>query len=51
MHQGYLNDSNADPTQSMIEMIDDSRSYQLQTDLLKSQSGASGDLNALVAQG
>jgi flagellar basal-body rod protein FlgF len=51
MHQGYLNDSNADPTRSMIEMIDDSRSYQLQTDLLKSQSGASGDLNALVAQG
>jgi flagellar basal-body rod protein FlgF len=51
LHQGYLNDSNVDPTQSMIEMIDDSRSYQLQTDMMKSQSTSSQDLNALVAQG
>jgi flagellar basal-body rod protein FlgF len=51
LEQGFLNDSNADPTKSMIEMIDDSRSYQLQTDLMKSQGTSSEDLNALVAQG
>jgi flagellar basal-body rod protein FlgF len=51
LHQGYLNGSNVDPTQSMIEMIDDSRSYQLQTDMMKSQGTSSQDLNALVAQG
>lgn len=51
LHQGYLNDSNADPTQSMIEMIDDSRSYQLQTDMMKNQGSSSQDLNTLVAQG
>ncbi|MCB5945808.1 flagellar hook-basal body complex protein [Acidocella sp. KAb 2-4] len=51
LHQGYLNDSNADPTQSMIEMIDSSRSYQLQTDLMKTQSTASQGLNTLLAQG
>ncbi len=51
LHQGYLNDSNVDPTQSMIEMIDDSRSYQLQTDLMKNQSSASQGLNTLLAQG
>lgn len=51
LHQGYLNGSNADPTQGMIEMIDDSRSYQLQTDLMKSQSSSSQDLNMLVSQG
>ena len=51
LQQGYLNGSNADPTQSMIEMIDDSRSYQLQTDMMKSQGTSSDDLNALVAQG
>jgi flagellar basal-body rod protein FlgF len=51
LHQGYLNDSNVDPTQAMIAMIDDSRSYQLQTDMMKNQGSASQDLNALVAQG
>jgi len=51
LHQGYLNDSNVDPTQSMIEMIDDSRSYQLQTDMMKNQSSASQGLNTLLAQG
>jgi flagellar basal-body rod protein FlgF len=51
LHQGYLNDSNVDPTQSMMALIDDSRSYQLQTDLMKSQGVSSQDLNALVAQG
>lgn len=51
LHQGYLNDSNVDPTQSMIEMINDSRSYQLQTDMMKNQGAASQDLNALLAQG
>lgn len=51
LHQGYLNDSNVDPTTAMMEMINSSRSYQLQTDLMKSQSGASQDLNNLLAQG
>jgi len=51
LHQGFLNDSNVDPTQSMIEMIDDSRSYQLQTDMMKTQGTSSQDLNTLVAQG
>ncbi len=51
LHQGYLNDSNVDPTQSMIEMIDSSRSYQLQTDMMKTQSSANQSLNALLAQG
>jgi flagellar basal-body rod protein FlgF len=51
LHQGYLNDSNVDPTQSMMEMISDSRSYQLQTDLLKTQSTSDQNLNALLAQG
>ena len=51
LHQGYLNDSNVDPTQSMIEMIDDSRSYQLQTDMMKNQGAAAQNLNALLAQG
>jgi flagellar basal-body rod protein FlgF len=51
LHQGFLNDSNADPTQSMIEMIDNSRSYQLQTDMMKTQSTADQGLNTLLAQG
>lgn len=51
LQQGYLNGSNVDPTQSMIEMIDDSRSYQMQTDMMKNQGSSSQDLNALVAQG
>ena len=51
LHQGYLNDSNVDPTQSMIEMIDSSRSYQLQTDMMKTQSSADQSLNTLLAQG
>jgi flagellar basal-body rod protein FlgF len=49
IHQGYLNGSNVDPTQSMMEMISESRSYQLQTDLMKSQSSSDQDLNALLA--
>lgn len=51
LHQGYLNDSNVDPTAAMIDMIDSSRSYQMQTELMKNQSSASGDLNNLLAQG
>jgi len=51
LHQGYLNDSTVDPTTAMMEMIDSSRSYQLQTDMMKSQSSASQDLNNLLAQG
>jgi flagellar basal-body rod protein FlgF len=51
LQQGFLNDSNVDPTKSMIEMIDDSRSYQLQTDMMKTQGTSSQDLNTLVAQG
>ncbi|MBU6418125.1 MAG: flagellar hook basal-body protein [Proteobacteria bacterium] len=51
LHQGYLNGSNVDPTMAMMQMINSSRSYQLQTDLMKSQSGASQDLNNLLAQG
>ncbi|HYP64399.1 MAG TPA: flagellar hook-basal body complex protein [Acidocella sp.] len=51
LHQGYLNESNVDTTQSMMELISDSRSYQMQTDMMKSQSTASTDLNTLVAQG
>jgi hypothetical protein len=37
----------------MVEMIDDSRSYQLQAELMKGQggSGASADLNALLTGG
>ncbi len=51
LHQGYLNDSNVDPTTAMMDMIDSSRSYQLQTDLMKSQSSGSQDLNNLLSQG
>jgi flagellar basal-body rod protein FlgF len=52
LEQGYLNGSNVDPTQSMMDLIQDSRSYQLQTELMKTQTG-SGDsgLNTLLAQG
>jgi flagellar basal-body rod protein FlgF len=50
MHQGFLNGSNVDATQSMMQMINDSRSYQLQTDMMKNQSSGT-DLNTLVAQG
>lgn len=51
LHQGYLNGSNVNPTQSMIEMIADSRSYQLQTDLMKTQASPNQSLNTLLAQG
>ena len=51
MHQGYLNDSNVNPTVAMMDMINSSRSYQLQTELIKNQSSASQDLNTLLAQG
>ena len=51
LQQGYLNQSNVNPTQAMMELIGDSRSYQMQTQLMHSQSTASADLNTLVAQG
>lgn len=51
LHQGYLNDSNVNPTEAMMDMINSSRSYQLQTELIKNQSSASQDLNNLLAQG
>ncbi|WP_298284678.1 flagellar hook-basal body protein [Acidocella sp.] len=50
LHQGYLNDSNVDPTMSMMSMINDSRAYQLQTEMIKSQSSASKDMNNIVSQ-
>jgi flagellar basal-body rod protein FlgF len=49
--QGYLNASNVDPTEEMIELIDASRSYQLQTDMMKTQSGGGQQLNSFLAQG
>ncbi len=51
LQQGYLNGSNVDPTTAMMNMIADSRSYQLQTDLMKNQSSGGEALNTLVAQG
>lgn len=51
LHQGYLNQSNVDPTQSMMDLINDSRSYQLQTTMLKTQSDNNGALNSLLSQG
>lgn len=51
LHQGFLNSSNVDPTTSMMQLIGDSRSYQMQTDMMKSQCTSSQDLNTLVAQG
>lgn len=51
LHQGYLNGSNVNPTEAMMEMIDGSRSYEMQTEMLKNQSSASQDLNNLLAQG
>ncbi len=49
--QGYLNASNVNVTQAMMELIDTSRSYQMQTDLLKTQSGTNQQLNTLLSQG
>jgi flagellar basal-body rod protein FlgF len=51
LEQGFLNDSNVDPTQAMMAMIADNRSYQLQTNLMKSQSTGGESLNTLMAQG
>lgn len=51
LHQGYLNGSNVNPTTAMMQMIDSSRSYEMQTEMLKNQSSASQDLNNLLAQG
>ena len=51
LQQGYLNGSNVDPTTTMMNMIADSRSYQLQTNLMKTQSDGGQALNTLVAQG
>ena len=49
--QGYLNASNVDPTSEMVELVDASRSYQLQTELMKNQSGNGQQLNSFLAQG
>ena len=49
--QGYLNGSNVDPTSEMVELVDASRSYQLQTELMKTQSGNGQQLNSFLAQG
>jgi flagellar basal-body rod protein FlgF len=51
MAQNYLNGSDVDPTQAMMTMIADSRSYQAQTQLMKSQSTGSDALNTLLGQG
>ncbi|HVE21985.1 MAG TPA: flagellar hook-basal body complex protein [Acidocella sp.] len=51
LEQGYLNGSNVDPTKTMINMIADSRSYQVQSNLMKTQAGGGQALNSLVAQG
>jgi flagellar basal-body rod protein FlgF len=49
--QGYLNASNVNPTSEMVELVDASRSYQLQTELMKNQSGNGQQLNSFLAQG
>jgi flagellar basal-body rod protein FlgF len=49
--QGYLNGSNVDPTSEMVELVDASRSYQLQTELMKTQFGNGQQLNSFLAQG
>ncbi len=49
--QGYLNASNVEPTKGMIELMDASRSYQLQTELVRNESGEGQQLNAVLAQG
>lgn len=51
LQQGYLNDSNVDPTQAMMAMIADNRSYELQTNLMKNQSAGGQSLNTLLSQG
>jgi len=51
LSQTYLNASNVDLTQTMMTMITESRSYQLQTQLMKSQAAGSDSLNAMLAQG
>jgi flagellar basal-body rod protein FlgF len=49
--QNYLNGSNVDETQSMITLLSDSRSYQTQTQLMKTQVSGGDSLNTLLAQG
>lgn len=51
VHQGYLNGSNVNPTEAMMEMINGSRSYEMQTEMLKNQTSTSQALNNLLAQG
>ena len=51
LHQGYLNQSNVDATQAMMDLINESRSYQLQTTMLKTQSTNNDALNTLLTQG
>jgi flagellar basal-body rod protein FlgF len=49
--QGYLNGSDVNPTSEMVELVDASRSYQLQTELMKTQSSNGQQLNSFLAQG
>ncbi|MCB8874906.1 flagellar hook-basal body complex protein [Acidisoma silvae] len=51
LSQGYLNGSNVDSVKSMVELIDVSRSYQMQTNLMKTSSDNSRALNTVLAQG
>jgi flagellar basal-body rod protein FlgF len=51
LHQGFINGSNVDPVQSIVDMISDTREYQQQTDMMKTQTGSDAGLNTLVAQG
>ncbi len=50
LHQGYLNGSNVNSTDEMMQMIDMTRSYQIQTTLLKTQSNTSAGLNTILTQ-
>ena len=49
--QGYLNGSNVNSVQSMVALVDANRSYELQSQLLKTQSANSTSLNTILAQG
>jgi flagellar basal body rod protein FlgG len=49
--QTYLNGSSVDETQAMMTLISDSRSYQSQSQLIKTQVSSGDNLNSLLAQG
>jgi len=49
--QTYLNGSSVDETQAMMTLISDSRSYQSQSQLIKTQVSSGDNLNTLLAQG